>query len=91
MTNLEKFIEKQNKYMCVNNNEKRIQHLFISLAIALNEDLKLINKPVETTNEQPKLSNKIKEIENSLDYDDCVNPTIAKINDKINTIVKYLG
>lgn len=53
MTNLEKFIEEQRVRRPSNCDQATMQHLFLELARALNADL--INKPVETTKEQPKV------------------------------------
>lgn len=58
MTNLEKFIEEQRVRKPSNADQATMQHLFLELARALNADL--INKPVETTKEQPPLSTDLK-------------------------------
>lgn len=57
MTNLEKFIKKNTSSISgetFNWSNEAISNQILDLAKALNKDLKLINKPVETTNEQPK-------------------------------------
>jgi hypothetical protein len=56
MTNLEKFIKKNTSSISgktFNWSNEAISNQILDLAKALNEDLKLVNKPVETTNEQP--------------------------------------
>lgn len=64
--------------MSTNADQAAVKHLFIELAEALNNDL--INKPVETTNEQPK-HNKAEDLLRL--YEDQKNikyPILYKIN-----------